>query len=105
MKNVDILAELGRRKRNRQILVGFAAESREHLQEGARKLKEKNLDLIVVNDILGSQSGFDVDTNQVTLIDQEGNHAIPLMSKEETADRIWDAVRAKLNASEDTQSL
>ena len=105
VKNVDILAELGRRKRNRQILVGFAAESREHLQEGARKLKEKNLDLIVVNDILGSQSGFDVDTNQVTLIDQEGNHAIPLMSKEETADRIWDAVRAKLNASEDTQSL
>ena len=105
VKNVDILAELGRRKRNRQILVGFAAESREHLQEGARKLKEKNLYLIVVNDILGSQSGFDVDTNQVTLIDQEGNHAIPLMSKEETADRIWDAVRAKLNASEDTQSL
>ncbi len=105
VKNIDILAELGRRKGDRQILVGFAAESREHLQEGARKLKEKNLDLIVVNDILGSQSGFDVDTNQVTLIDQEGNHAIPLMSKEETADRIWDAVRAKLNASEDKQPL
>ncbi len=105
VKNIDILAELGRRKGDRQILVGFAAESREHLQEGARKLKEKNLDLIVVNDILGSQSGFDVDTNQVTLIDHEGNHAIPLMSKEETADRIWDAVRAKLNASEDKQPL
>ena len=100
VKNIDILAELGSRKKARQILVGFAAESRDHQQEGMRKLQEKNLDLIVVNDILGSQSGFDVDTNQVTLIDRNGSHEVPLMSKEDTADQIWDAVRAMLAAGD-----
>ncbi len=100
VKNIDILAELGSRKKARQILVGFAAESRDHQQEGMRKLQEKNLDLIVVNDILGSQSGFDVDTNQVTLIDRNGSHEVPLMSKEDTADQIWDAVRAMLAAED-----
>lgn len=94
VKNIDILAELGSRKTARQILVGFAAESRDHQQEGRRKLQDKNLDLIVVNDILGSQSGFDVDTNQVTLIDRNSSREVPLMSKEDTADHIWDAVRS-----------
>ena len=103
VKNIDILAELGNRKKARQILVGFAAESRDHQQEGMRKLQEKNLDLIVVNDILGSQSGFDVDTNQVTLIDRNGSREVALRSKEDTADQIWDAVRVILAAGEDGQ--
>ena len=98
-RNVDILAELGRRKPERQILVGFAAESREHLSEGRRKLEAKNLDLIVVNDILGEATGFDAATNRVTLIDREGSRELALMSKEDTADHIWDAVRALLDAS------
>ncbi len=103
VKNIDILAELGSRKGPRQILVGFAAESREHLQEGTRKLQEKNLDLIVINDILGAHSGFDVDTNQVTLLDQNGSQEIPLLSKEDTADRIWDAVCALLSSAGEKQ--
>jgi len=92
IKNTDILAELGQNRLPGQILVGFAAESRDHAGEGQRKLREKNLDLIVVNDILGAQTGFDVETNQVTLIDRQAITPLPLLSKEETAHRIWDKV-------------
>ncbi len=94
--NPDILKELGERKRkspNFPLLIGFAAESRDHLKEGARKLAEKNLDLIVVNDIEGTETGFAADTNRVTLLDRNGGQEdVPLLSKEETAHRIWDAV-------------
>lgn len=94
--NPDILKELGERKRNSSkfpLLIGFAAESRDHLKEGARKLKEKNLDLIVINDIGGTETGFATDTNRVTLLDRNGaQEEVPLLSKEETAHRIWDAV-------------
>jgi phosphopantothenoylcysteine decarboxylase/phosphopantothenate--cysteine ligase len=62
-----------------------------------RKLQEKNLDLIVVNDILGTQTGFDVETNQVTLIDRKGSAVLPLLTKEDTANRIWDSVVSLLH--------
>ena len=94
--NPDILKELGERRKKSPkspLLIGFAAESRDHLQEGARKLKEKNLDLIVVNDIGGAETGFGADTNRVTILDRNGaQENLPLLSKEETAHRIWDAV-------------
>jgi phosphopantothenoylcysteine decarboxylase/phosphopantothenate--cysteine ligase len=94
--NPDILKQLGDRRQqspNCPLLVGFAAESRDHLQEGARKLKEKNLDLIVVNDIGGAETGFAADTNRVTILDRNGTQEdVPLLSKEETAHRIWEAV-------------
>ena len=99
VKNTDILMELGRKRRPGQLLVGFAAESGDHEAEGRRKLTEKNLDLIVVNDILGKQTGFDVETNQVTLIDKADSLVLPLLSKEDTADRIWDKVVALLGAA------
>ncbi|MCI5116642.1 MAG: bifunctional phosphopantothenoylcysteine decarboxylase/phosphopantothenate--cysteine ligase CoaBC [Candidatus Electrothrix sp. LOE1_4_5] len=94
--NQDILASLGKGKVQRpdQLLVGFAAESNNHEAEGRRKLEAKQADLIVVNDILGKQTGFDVDTNQVTFITQEGAEQLALLSKEETANRIWDKVIA-----------
>jgi phosphopantothenoylcysteine decarboxylase/phosphopantothenate--cysteine ligase len=92
----DILKELGKRKEKEkkpEILVGFAAESRNHLEEGRRKLSEKNLDLIAVNDILAAESGFEVDTNRITLLDRNGTvEELPLLTKEETAHRIWDTV-------------
>lgn len=97
VKNADILAELGEHRIHGQVLVGFAAESRDHAGEGQRKLQEKNLDLIVVNDILGSQTGFDVETNQVTLIDKKGSAVLPLLTKEATANRIWDRVVSLLH--------
>jgi len=97
VKNTDILSELGKSRHPGQVLVGFAAESRDHAGEGQRKLREKNLDLIVVNDILGARTGFDVETNQVTLIDRQAATPLPLLSKEATADRIWDKVVQLLN--------
>jgi phosphopantothenoylcysteine decarboxylase/phosphopantothenate--cysteine ligase len=88
--NPDILAALGSRRRSDQLLIGFAAESSSHEAEGRRKLLAKNADLIVVNDILGSRTGFEADTNQVTLITRDSSETLELLSKEETADRIWD---------------
>lgn len=91
-RTADILAELGQRRQKGQVLVGFAAESGDLEAEGRRKLRDKNLDLVVVNDITRPDAGFDVETNQVLLIDREGCRALPLLSKEETADAIWDRV-------------
>ena len=91
--NPDILKELGKRKKKKPLLVGFAAESNEHLEEGKRKLMEKNLDLIVVNDILGTDTGFGTDTNQVNLIDRDYQlEKLPLLSKDECAYMIWDKI-------------
>lgn len=92
VRNTDILKTLGQQRRPGQLLVGFAAESFDHASEGQRKLLEKCLDLIVVNDILGKETGFNAATNQVTLIDAQAMTPLPLMSKESTADRIWDHV-------------
>jgi phosphopantothenoylcysteine decarboxylase/phosphopantothenate--cysteine ligase len=94
LPNEDILAALGSSRQPGQFLVGFAAESRDHEQEGRRKLEEKNLDLIIVNDIKAVDSGFDADTNRVIMIDRQGMVPLPLMTKEQTADRIWDRVAA-----------
>jgi phosphopantothenoylcysteine decarboxylase/phosphopantothenate--cysteine ligase len=95
-RNPDILKEMGDRKKaagSGPLLVGFAAESQDHLAEGGRKLVEKNLDLIVVNDIGGSDSGFAVESNRVTMLDRDGGEeTLPLLKKEEVADRIWDRV-------------
>lgn len=90
--NADILAGLGRIRQEGQVLVGFAAESGNLEEEGRRKLLEKNLDLVVVNDITRPDAGFDVETNQVLLVDREGCRSLPLLSKELTADAIWDHV-------------
>ncbi len=92
--NPDILAEMGKERRTGQVLAGFAAESNDHEQEGLRKLLAKNVDLMIVNDILGRKTGFDVDTNQVTLITRDGTEQLELLSKEETANRIWDKIIA-----------
>ncbi|RWX50601.1 Phosphopantothenate-cysteine ligase; Phosphopantothenoylcysteine decarboxylase, partial [Candidatus Electrothrix marina] len=85
----DILATLGRDRRSDQLLIGFAAESNNHEAEGRRKLRAKKADLMVVNDILGERTGFDVDTNQVTLITRDDTEQLALLSKEETANCIW----------------
>ena len=68
----DILAELGRRKVSSQNLVGFAAETNDCLGNGERKLREKNLDWIVVNDVSLPERGFAADYNEVTLLGRNG---------------------------------
>ena len=91
-RNPDILYDLGRSRKEGQILVGFAAESSNLQAEGRRKLATKNLDLIAVNNICSDTSGFECDTNQILLIDREREDLLPMTSKEQTADMIWDRV-------------
>lgn len=88
--NPDIVAELTARKR-RQVVVGFAAETESLVENARQKLHRKNLDLVVANDVTQEDSGFDVDTNAVTLLDRDGTVTpLPVMSKDAVADRICD---------------
>jgi phosphopantothenoylcysteine decarboxylase/phosphopantothenate--cysteine ligase len=96
----DILGELAPRKSPRQLLVGFAAETEHVVANAERKLTAKNLDLLVANDVAGTQTGFAVDTNAFTLIDRSGHHeSVPLMSKDSAADRILDRLATLLRAA------
>jgi phosphopantothenoylcysteine decarboxylase/phosphopantothenate--cysteine ligase len=89
-RNPDILADLGRQKGNR-ILIGFATETENVVQNAERKLRSKNLDLIVANDVTQEGAGFAGDTNIVTLIDRNGHHeSLPLMSKDDVAHAVYD---------------
>jgi len=97
-RNPDILLELGKRKKEGQILVGFAAESQNLREEGMKKLQRKNLDFIAVNDISGDSTGFEVESNQVLLLGRSGAELLPYTSKMHTADLIWDRIVAQLAA-------
>ena len=88
----DIAAELGRRKRPGQILVAFAAETDDVLDNARGKLARKNADLIVANDVTRPDAGFGVDTNAVTLITRDDTRALPVMPKRAVADGILDRV-------------
>jgi phosphopantothenoylcysteine decarboxylase/phosphopantothenate--cysteine ligase len=93
--NPDILKSLGEKKKEGQppLLVGFAAESNDLIEEGRRKLAEKNLDLIAINDITADDAGFAVDTNRIIILDRDGSEErLPLLSKEATSDLIWNRV-------------
>jgi phosphopantothenoylcysteine decarboxylase/phosphopantothenate--cysteine ligase len=84
----DILLAVSKMGKPRpQIVIGFAAESRDLLENAAEKLKSKRLDMIAANDISAADSGFHVDTNRVTLLYADGhNEALPLISKSEVAE-------------------
>lgn len=91
-KNADIAEMLGQRKRG-QILVCFAAETNNLVENAQSKLINKNCDLIVANDILAKDAGFEQDTNIVTLLDNtDKQEQLPLLSKKEVADIILDRV-------------
>jgi phosphopantothenoylcysteine decarboxylase/phosphopantothenate--cysteine ligase len=92
----DILSEIGKRN-NRPFIVGFAAETGQKLGKARGKLHAKNMDLIVFNDVTDAGSGFDVDTNKVSLIDKEKESELPLLDKDEVADAILDRI-AELRA-------
>jgi phosphopantothenoylcysteine decarboxylase/phosphopantothenate--cysteine ligase len=88
----DILKEMGRKKR-KKILVGFAIETEDEIKNARLKLKEKNLDFIVVNNPNLQGAGFGVDTNIATVIDKKGKtEKLPLMSKKELAVKVIDRV-------------
>jgi phosphopantothenoylcysteine decarboxylase / phosphopantothenate---cysteine ligase len=90
--NPDILAAATRNKGDR-LVVGFAAETVHVAENARRKLKEKNGDLIVANDVTAEGAGFDLDTNVVTLFSRDGRDLpLPKMTKREIADRIFDEI-------------
>ncbi|HMD81185.1 MAG TPA: phosphopantothenoylcysteine decarboxylase, partial [Anaerolineales bacterium] len=81
------------KKEGPRLVVGFAAESQDLLQNAANKLKSKGLDLIAANDISATDAGFAVETNRVTLLFADGRReSLPLMSKTETAELILERV-------------
>ena len=89
----DILGEIAGRRRNGQLVVGFAAETDDVLENAAAKAKAKRLDLVVANDVTQVGAGFDVDTNIVTLLFPDGRRkALEMMSKFDVANRVLDEV-------------
>ena len=90
VENPDVAAALGKEKRADQVFIGFAAETNDVLEHARTKLARKNLDMIVANDVTQPGAGFDVHTNIVTLITQANTTPLPLLTKDEVADRILD---------------
>ena len=91
-RNPDILDELGKNKGGR-VLIGFAAETQDLIQNAQQKLKKKNLDMIVANDVTLEGAGFDVCTNIVRFLTPDGQiEELPKMSKEEVAERLLDRI-------------
>lgn len=88
----DVAAAVGKTKKEGQTLVGFAAETNDVLQNAQKKLAKKNLDLIVANDVTAPGAGFDVDTNIVTFVTQDGLEKLPKMKKTEVADALLDRI-------------
>ncbi len=88
----DILAYLGAHRREGQFLCGFSMET-EHMVENSRaKLEKKNIDMIVANNLKQEGAGFGTDTNVVTLLTKDGMEELPMMRKEDVADRLLDAI-------------
>jgi phosphopantothenoylcysteine decarboxylase/phosphopantothenate--cysteine ligase len=96
----DILADLGRRRRHGQVLVGFAAETDQVAERAVDKLTRKGVDLMVANDVSAPGVGFDHDTNEVTIFGADGSVTpVPLRGKDEVAEAILDRVSALLAPS------
>ena len=84
----DVAAAVGAKKKPGQTLIGFAAETHQVLDHAQGKLKKKNLDMIVANDVTAEGAGFDVDTNIVTFVTHDGMETMPCMKKREVADEL-----------------
>ena len=96
-RNKDIAQEIGKIKNNK-ILVGFTAETNDLIENASLKIKKKNIDFIVANDLTKEGAGFGVDTNIVKIIDKEGNITeYPKMKKEEVANIILDKIKELLS--------
>ena len=91
----DILTELGKRK-NGSILVGFALETENEIQNANKKLHNKNLDFIVLNSLKDSGSGFGYDTNKITIIDKKNAKHLELMTKQLAAKEIVNEIIKKI---------
>lgn len=90
-KTPDILSEVSKRRKNGQLVIGFAAETNEVITYAKIKMGKKDLDMVIANDITKEGAGFNTDTNIATIVTRVGGEIeLPLMSKRELADRILD---------------
>ncbi len=93
-RNPDIISEVAEKKGDR-ILVGFAVETENLIENARNKMRKKNMDLIVANDVTSDGAGFQSDTNIVKILDREGQvEELPILEKIEVADRILDRIKA-----------
>lgn len=88
----DILGYLGEHKKEGQFLCGFSMETENMLENSVAKLVKKNLDMIVANNLKVEGAGFGVNTNVVTLITKKGGEQLPMMSKDDVAEKLLDAI-------------
>ncbi len=95
VRTTDILKTVGDRKREGQFLCGFSMETENMLENARAKLVRKNLDMIVANNLKTDGAGFGTDTNVVTIITPDGETQLPIMSKQEAAGCILDAIVGK----------
>jgi len=100
VENPDIAKAIGERKKQGQVLIGFAAETNDMIANARNKMASKRLDIIVANDITQPMAGFKVNTNIATLISSDGEQNYPLMDKRELAEKIWDKALMLRNQSE-----
>lgn len=91
-RTVDILKTLGERKKAGQFICGFSMETENLLENSREKLEQKNADMIAANSLRTEGAGFGTDTNIVTLITRESETELPKLSKDETAERIFDFI-------------
>ncbi len=94
-KTDDILKYLGEHKKQGQFLCGFSMETQNMVENSRKKLEKKNLDMIAANNLKVEGAGFQGDTNVMTLITKDEEIQLPLLSKEETAARIFDKILEK----------
>ena len=101
VRTPDILAELGTQRAGgkRPLLVGFAAETTDVVASARRKQREKRVDLVVANDVSRTDAGFEVDTNEVTLVSADGEETLPLQSKSAIAGEVIQRIEKLLTPS------
>jgi phosphopantothenoylcysteine decarboxylase/phosphopantothenate--cysteine ligase len=94
VKTPDILADVARNRSNGLLVIGFAAETNDVVGYARSKMKKKNLDMVVANDITADGAGFNTDTNIATILTRNGGGDVelPLMQKREMAERIIDEI-------------
>jgi phosphopantothenoylcysteine decarboxylase/phosphopantothenate--cysteine ligase len=93
IQNPDIIAETALRKRDDQFIVGFAAETDDLIENAKAKMRKKNLDLVVANEVGGTDSGFGSETTRATFVTPDGGvDALPLVTKADLAARLFDVI-------------
>ena len=92
VRTKDIIGALGQNKREGQFLCGFSMETENLIENSRAKLVKKNLDMVAANNVKVEGAGFQGDTNVLTLITNDGVEELPLMSKDQAAHELLDAI-------------